>query len=140
MPRNPVIENTCDRCTRSWYTKADDKQIEVELKVSYGIGGNLPLVADFKCLCEGCQKTVLGLVESITKVMTKSAPIRGAKKAAGEVVTPPTAPGTKSEPPVAKLGDSVTIVSPSAGNGAKVASSAVPAPPSVAPSSPNPKR
>lgn len=140
MPRNPVIENTCDRCTRSWYTKADEKQTDVALKVSYAVGDALPLTADFKCLCEGCQKTVLGLVESITKVMTKSAPIRGAKKAAGEVVTPPTAPGSKSEPPVAKLGDSVTIVSPSAGNGAKAASSSVPVPPSGAPSSPHPKR
>jgi len=97
MPRNPVIENVCDRCTRSWYTKTDEKQPEVELKVSYGIGGNLPLTADFKCLCEGCQKTVLGLVESITKVMTKSAPIRGAKKVVSEANAPPTTP-----PPPAK--------------------------------------
>lgn len=90
MPRNQVVENICDRCTRSWYTKTDEKQIEVLVKVAYDETDAQPLGVELKCLCDGCRKTVRGLLESITKVMTKSAPIRGAKKVASEDKTPPT--------------------------------------------------
>jgi hypothetical protein len=130
MPRNPVIENICDRCTRSWYTKADEKPAEVQVKVSYDATGDQPLAADLKCLCEGCQKTVRGLIESITKVMTKSAPVRGAKKAASEDKTPPATSATKPEAPAAPVAGGVPVRG--------VISS--PAPPSVAPSSQHPKR
>jgi hypothetical protein len=98
MPRNPVIENVCDRCTRSWYTPTNEKQAEVALTVNYSIGDASPLTADFKCLCEGCQKTVRTLIESITKVMTKSAPVRGAKKVASEDKTPPATSTTTVTP------------------------------------------
>lgn len=136
MPRNPVIENVCDRCTRAWYTKTDEKQPEVDLKLSYAIGGNLPLTADFKCLCEGCQKTVLGLIESITKVMTKSAPIRGAKKVASEDKSPP---ATSTPTPAKDVNPSISVTGQLASSMAgKVPSTSVP--PSGAPSSQHPKR
>ncbi len=107
MPRNPVIENVCDRCTRSWYTPADEKPLDLMVKINYAATDEQPLIADLKCLCDGCKKTVRGLIESITKVMTKSAPVRGAKKAAGEGKTPPatsTTPATAQAPHAAASG------------------------------------
>jgi hypothetical protein len=137
MPRNPVVENVCDRCTRSWYTKVDEKQLDVAVNVSYAIGDSLPLSAKFNCLCEGCQKTVLDLVKSITKVMTKSAPIRGAKKAEGEANAPPTT--SQQPPPPAKDAAPQPPVAPTvAASAGKAPSASVP--PSAAPASQHPKR
>lgn len=89
MARRPVVENTCERCTRTWYTDAAAEEAKVELKLSFSID---KLEVSYSCLCEGCTETVGALVRQIAKVMKKNAPVRGAKKKAeGGAKAPPTA-------------------------------------------------
>lgn len=79
MARRPVIEQECERCTRTWYTDAKEPEVKTELSLVLTLGTEV-IKSEFKCLCDGCQKTVKALVDQIAKVMKKSAPVRGAKK------------------------------------------------------------
>lgn len=100
MPSRSVTEYTCERCTRSWYEDASCKApyllAEVKIETKH-LSSNLGSV-EFKCLCEGCQKTVTSLLEQVAKVLKKSAPVRGAKKAASEDKTPPATSTTPEAP------------------------------------------
>lgn len=125
MPSRSVTEYTCERCTRAWYVDAKEVQPQVALDLKFIVGVDTSS-AVFKCLCEGCQKTVKALVEQITKVMKKSAPVRGAKKKPS-AEDKSTAPGTVTAPlagaqesAVAKTlaGASLTAASPSAASSA----------------------
>lgn len=101
MPSRPVIEHICERCTRSWYVGVDEKTPPTKVKLSFSSPKNELIEANYECLCEGCSTTVQALVESIAKIMKKSAPVRGAKKKAGDEGKPstPTSTTTAPQPP-----------------------------------------
>lgn len=92
MASRQVVEHSCDRCTRTWYTDVAAEEQKVELKLTFSIGA---LSVNYNCLCDGCTQTVGALVMQIAKVMKKSAPVRGAKKKAeGKAEASPTAQST----------------------------------------------
>lgn len=76
MPSKPVVQNTCERCTRVWYT---EKAVEVKLELRAELSGE-KFEATFGCLCDGCSKTVASLLKSITKDFTKPRAPRAKKK------------------------------------------------------------
>lgn len=92
MGTKQVSQHSCDRCKRVWYEDPEQvKRQQSEVDLSATIGDD-HFEISFDCLCEGCASTVRGLLTSITRVMDKASPIRGAKKkgeapAAGEVPT-----------------------------------------------------
>lgn len=75
MPSKPVVQNTCERCTRVWYTA---KAAEVKLELSAELG-HTQLSVKYGCLCDGCAKTVESLLKSIAKEFKPRAP-RAKKK------------------------------------------------------------
>jgi hypothetical protein len=96
MASRQVIENTCERCTRTWYTDASKPEPKVELKLSFAT-----VTVHYECLCDGCAKTVSALVEQIAKVMKKNAPVRGAKKKVEEEAKAPSTTSSTTVLPVA---------------------------------------
>lgn len=110
MPKRQVVEYECERCTRTWYEDAAAQEQKVELKLSFSVGA---LSVTYNCLCEGCTKTVGALALQISKVMKKSAPIRGAKKTAEKpegsstVVTTTTVPAVAGHAPSDSVGGAV---------------------------------
>lgn len=99
MPATPVLKYKCDRCTRVWYSEAVEPEYTLDLTAN--LDGGVGRVK-FECLCAGCRKTVRSLVESISKVIVKNSPIRGAKKKAvsadGETSPPTDVNATPSIP------------------------------------------
>lgn len=100
MPSKPVIENECERCTRTWYTDASAAATKSELNLELTLGTEV-IKSEFKCLCDGCQKTVKALVDQIAKVMKKSAPVRGAKKKVGNEEKPTSPTQSVTQQPAA---------------------------------------
>ncbi len=126
MASRTVVENECDRCTRTWYTKAEEKEVPAHLQLSFVVGEE-SVLANFKCLCAGCRKTVKTLAESISKVLQKSAPVRGAKKAAEKPEGPSTAPDVTAAPTAAAVGPASKPASANGSSSSGSAPSAAPA-------------
>lgn len=94
MPAKPVLQYSCNRCTRVWYSEVAEPVNMLELKADLGDG---EVVVNFECLCIGCRKTVRSLVEAMGRFIVKNSPIRGAKNKAGsadEEGPPPADPKT----------------------------------------------
>ena len=75
MPSKPVVQNTCERCTRVWYT---EKAAEVKLELNAELAG-AKFNVKYGCLCAGCENTVTSLLKSIAKEFKPRAP-RAKKK------------------------------------------------------------
>ena len=107
MPSKPVVQNTCERCTRVWYT---EKAVEVKLELKAELTGK-KFEAKYECLCDGCTKTVASLLNSIAKEFKPRAP-RAKKKDESadqgkpQSTDPSPTPGAAPEasPPIAVVG------------------------------------
>lgn len=79
MPAKQVMQYDCDRCGRTWYLEPDVKQTPFELTLKANIEA-ADVSLDYKCLCDGCRKTVKALLDSLGKTTKKSSPAGRAKK------------------------------------------------------------
>lgn len=114
MPSKSVVQLTCERCPRVWYTE-NDKQTELHNHVVVTVAGLK--VVDYTVLCENCRKMVDEHVAAIGKTMKNHSPKRGARKkgeAAADLPsssTPAPAAEASQEPPQAPT-DAPTASSP----------------------------
>lgn len=105
MPRKTVVQCNCDRCGRTWYEDALDKEGEPELLAAVAVtfvhhdksAPHNPICIKFEMLCESCEKTVKNLVAQIGKDLKHTSPKRGAKKKGQQDADP--SPPTPADPP-----------------------------------------
>lgn len=103
MASKAVTQYTCDRCKRVWYEDAGVEQAREEQYVEVTATlGTAVFDVSFECLCVGCASTVKGLLESVTKSISKASPIRGAKKTTSEAKEEPPATDVASAKPAAR--------------------------------------
>lgn len=107
MPSKSVVQNTCERCTRVWYT---EKAVEVKLELNAELG-----LAKFNikygCLCDGCEKTVTSLLKSIAKEFKPRAP-RAKKKDESADQGKPQSTDPDATPPAAPVAAPAVVASP----------------------------
>lgn len=121
MPSKPVVQNTCERCTRVWYT---EKAVEVKLELKAELSGE-KFEATYGCLCDGCNKTVTSLLKSIAKDFTKPRAPRAKKKeesadkgkppSTDPPVTPVATPDPPQAPAVGASSPAASLVASSSG-------------------------
>lgn len=93
MPAKSVLQFTCERCPRVWYTEGVE---ETHDRIVVQVGA--VQVIDYSVLCENCRKTVLEHLNSIGKVMKNHSPQRGAKKKGGAATDPPSSNSAATTP------------------------------------------
>lgn len=123
MPSSTVTKYECDRCTRTWYSNPNELRDPDALELKVAILGE-KFEIKYGCLCTGCQKTVTDLAKQIAKVMTKSAPVRGAKKKAEEEGNAPNSASSVPPTSAAAPTDGKSAVAPPAASGAAKAAPA----------------
>jgi len=95
MSYRPVVEYSCGRCARKWYSDPPKEEqkgpVAPTVAVSYSEPGEEPIDISFDVLCEGCKNTVKNLVQSISKEIKGKSPARrkGGAKKKEEPRTPP---------------------------------------------------
>jgi hypothetical protein len=86
MPTKSVHENTCERCTRTWYTEQPPEPVSVSVRMALPDG---PLHASFGLLCSSCVPVVKRLVQSIMRSKPEAKEEEAVAPPSRETVAPP---------------------------------------------------